>query len=803
MDGRENLLVSQYQITRKLGEGAQGVVYQAYDTRLLRPVVLKMLRASPAPSERQRRRVLREARLASAIDHPNVCAIYEVQESDEGAFIAMQFVAGRPLAEHVKGERATLSFVLSIAMQIAEGLAAAHQLGIVHRDLKPANIMVTEGGLVKILDFGLARRAAETQEEAGAPTDPPGSMSLSNRGGTIGYMAPELFLGQSATPQSDIFSLGVIIYMLSAGRHPFWAEGDLFELARATQFRAPRPLREIDPALPVELDALVGKALAKNPGERYQSASELRDALATVAGSAQAGAALLAGRLVPPAPAAPARRTGFWSTVSSVFWGARAKPPATSVAVLPFEATGESAGGPSYGFALANAVATRLSRLPGVAVRAAGSLLAVSSLPADPAEAGARLGVSHVLIGTYSQGGDRFVIGWQLVDATTNTIVTGDTMEIAAFDPVTTQDQISEAVFASLHGTTALPTAPDPAAEAELPDHLSEQYLEARALLSSFLLRSRHRKDLDAARDKLLRVAEEAPDYAPVHAALGITHVNYTSNGFGAAECLRMAADRFGRALELDPALLEARVFRVHTLVALGEKESARHAIHNLVETAPDDFSVRIMAATLLRLDGAYEAAMQQLGVALQLDPDAAHVVYNERARIHHYQDRLELARREVDKALELAPDHPLLRTTDGYLRLRESDHAGAVLALERVVAEHPTLQVAYPTLAVARWLAGDPAGARALVSEPTIAAADCDAEIAYRVGTFCAVSGDAAGALRWLRRAIYLGNENQPWFRRNPLWQSLAADPDLEGVLASLEARHHRNLELWRRLLR
>ena len=802
MDGRENQQLSQYQIVRKLGEGAQGVVYQAYDTRLLRPVVLKMLRASPAPSERQRRRILREARLASAIDHPNVCAIYEVQESDEGTFIAMQFVAGRPLAEHLKGERASLSFSLSIAMQIADGLAAAHVLGIVHRDLKPANIMVTEGGLVKILDFGLARRAAApTDDDLQAAAEPPGSAST--RGGTIGYMAPELFLGQPATPQSDIFSLGVIIYMLVAGRHPFWAEGDLFELARATQFREPRPLCDLDPSLPAELDALVAKALAKIPGERYQSASELRDALATVAASAQADAALLAGRLVPPAPAAPARRTGFWSTVSAVFWGGRTRPPPTSVAVLPFEATGEPAGGPSYGFALANAVATRLSRLPGVSVRAAGSVLAVSGLPADPAEAGARLGVSHVLIGTYSTSPDRFVIGWQLVDAAAGTVVTGDTMEIAAFDPVTIQDQIAQAVFASLFGTTALAGPAEAPADGGLPEHLSEPYLEARALLSSFLLRSRRRKDLDAARDRLLEVAAQAPDYAPVHAALGVTQVNYASNGFGAAEYLRLAAGSFDRALELDPALVEARVFRVHTLVALGEKESARHAIHHLLETEPDDFSVRIMAATLLRLDGAYEAAMQQLGVALQVDPDAAHVVYNERARIHHYQDRLDLARREVDKGLELAPGHPLLRATDGYLRLREGDHAGAIAVLEGVVAGDPTLQLAYPTLAVARWLAGDRAGAGELISERTLAAADCDAEIAYRVATFYAVSADPAVALRWLRRAIYLGNENHPWFRQNPLWQPLADDPDLAGVLQSLAARHQRNLELWRRLLR
>jgi serine/threonine-protein kinase len=376
-------------------------------------------------------------------------------------------------------------------------------------------------------------------------------------------------------------------------------------------------------------------------------------------------------------------------------------------------------------------------------------------------------------------------------------------MEIAAFDPVAIQNEVSELVFASLRGTAGIPTGPESEGDSALPEELSEQYLAARALLSTFVLRSRHRKDLDAARDRLLAVAEAAPGFAPVHAALGVAHVNYSSNGFGAATCLQMAADSFERALELDPGLVEARVFRVHTLVSLGEKESARHAIHNLLETEPVDFSVRIMAATLLRLDGAYDAAMQQLGVALQLDPDAAHVVYNERARIHHYQDQLALARREVDKALELSPGHPLLRTTDAYLRLRESDHAGATLLLERVVEDDPTLQLAYPTLAVARWLAGDRVGAQALVTDRTAAAADCDAETAYRLATFYAVSLDRAGALRWLRRAIYLGNENYPWFRQNPLWQALSRDPDFQGVLESLEARYQRNLDLWRRVLR
>jgi serine/threonine-protein kinase len=194
---------------------------------------------------------------------------------------------------------------------------------------------------------------------------------------------------------------------------------------------------------------------------------------------------------------------------------------------------------------------------------------------------------------------------------------------------------------------------------------------------------------------------------------------------------------------------------------------------------------------------------MKQLVVALQLNPNDAHVVYNHRARILHYRGAVELARQEVNKGLELQPHHPLLRTTDGYLRLRAGDFRGAIAVLERIVHEEPTLQVAHPTLAMARWLAGDQDGARALVTDRTRAAAECDGETAYRLATFHAVAGDRPAAFRWLRRAIYLGNENQPWFARNPAWWGLSDDPDFVGVLESLEVRYQRNGDLWRRLLR
>ena len=186
--------IAQYELERRLGEGGSGVVYLADDTQLMRPVVLKVLKRGGLTLEKMRSTVLREARLASAIEHPNVCAIYEVGESGDEAYIAMQYVPGQSLDKIVAQGPASFPLVLSVGIQIADGLAAAHQLGIFHRDLKPANVMLSDGGLVKILDFGLARRLQPDEvmaDSTQASTAPP---TYTSRGGTIAYMAPEQFV---------------------------------------------------------------------------------------------------------------------------------------------------------------------------------------------------------------------------------------------------------------------------------------------------------------------------------------------------------------------------------------------------------------------------------------------------------------------------------------------------------------------------------------------------------------------------------------------------------------------------------
>src|SRR6202166_3805547 len=253
--------IKQYEFVRKIGAGGSGVVYLANDTLLQRPVVLKLLKRGNLTTEQMRATQLREARLASAIDHPNVCAIYDVaiapEESGNGeeAYIVMQYIPGKSLDKIISEGPSSLQLVLSAGIQTSDGLAAAHNLGIFHRDLKPANVMLTDGGLIKILDFGLARRLRPDQAEfdpggpvskrkVGSPQAVPGP-TYTARGGTLAYMAPEQFVTGQSSVQSDIFAVGVTLYELLSGRHPFVrAEAEELQIVRAIQFPDPPPLTE-------------------------------------------------------------------------------------------------------------------------------------------------------------------------------------------------------------------------------------------------------------------------------------------------------------------------------------------------------------------------------------------------------------------------------------------------------------------------------------------------------------------------------------------------------------------------------
>jgi serine/threonine-protein kinase len=796
------------------------VVYLANDTLLQRPVVLKILRTGLLTVEQMRTTVLREARLASAIEHPNVCAIYEVGESGDEGYIVMQYVPGQSLDQLIAKGPASLQLVLSVGIQIADGLQAAHTLGIFHRDLKPQNVMLTDGGLVKILDFGMARRLRP--EEANFDPSKPGlakdasmAATYTARGGTIRYMAPEQFVTGQSSVQSDVWALGVILYELAGGRHPFVRpEAEDVQAIRAIQFQEPEDLSKIVPGISPELKSVIASCLEKNPGARYASAAEVREALKTIMKALQIETGIIPGDAAANLPTtgieAEKRNTGFLSMLAERFReSATDRAQQNSLVVLPFTNLGATEVAPLYGFALADAIAARLARIPSLVIRPSSTLMPLKMAQMDPLAVGQKLLVSFVLTGSILRSEEGFDLNWQLLDVAAQSVRSGGAIRVASLDLIAVQTEISNEVFATLHGLGGGDQldAPRPGSgsgprETSLPGPVSEEYLQARALLSSFMTRTGSRGDLDRAHLLFTNVTATDPEYAAGWSGLGIAELQYVRHGFGGQIHVMRARRAFDEALRLDPASTEANLYRIYMLLSRGEKESARHGIANLLAGAANDWNVHMVAGMALRGDGMYDEALLEFNRALKLNPANAALLYNHRARVYHYQNQIELAGDELEKGLALEPRHPLLRTSKGYQQMRLGNLDKAIEILEGVVRDDDSLRIAVPTLALCYVQAGERERAAALLKDDTLAAAEADSEMAYRLATYFAVEGDSSEALHWLRRAIYLGNENYPWFQKNPAWNNLRTNADFERILEDLKKGFRKNQKTWKRLL-
>lgn len=830
--------IGHYEFLRKIGAGGSGVVYLATDTLLQRPVVLKLLKRGALSLEQVRTTQLREARLASAIDHPNVCAIYEVgeAESDTGgedeAYIVMQYIPGKSLDKVIAEGPASLQLVLSAGIQIADGLSAAHQLGIFHRDLKPANVMLTDGGLIKILDFGLARKLNLDEADfdpasPGRRIAPPPEATYTARGGTIAYMAPEQFVTGRSSVQSDVFALGLILYELASGRHPFHRpDAPEFQTIRATQFADPPDLRQIVPELPVELESVILRCLEKQPSARFSSAADVREGLRTVMKALQLDSVGMPGdsisrlptqgRLELESPEEEKRATGILSMLAERFResGNTGASKQNSIVVLPFINFGTSAAAdpetvpaPLYGYALADAIAARLARMTSLVVRPSSSLMSIPSQQLDPLAIGKKLLVRFVLAGNFMRSDAGFDLNWQLLDIPTQSVRAGGSINVASFDLISVQTEICNEVFSTLQGVGDLEnpaTSTESARDVEpsLSQDLSEEYLQARAVLSSFMSRTGSLDDLNRARGMFESVVKQDENYAPGWSGLGITHLQYARHGLGGQMHVIEARRAFEKALQLDPGAVEANLYRVYMLLSRGEKESARHGIEHLLQSAANDWNVHLVAGLTLRIDGLYEEALDQFNTSLRLNPANAAIIYNHRARVYQYQNQLELAGDEIEKGLTLEPRQPLLRISLGYQQMRLGDLARAVATLEGVISDEASLRIVFPTIALCYVQLGDRAKAAGFILEETLAAAEADGEMAYRLATYFAVDGDESEALHWLRRAIYLGNENYPWFTKNPAWRNLTGHSDFERILEDLKKSYRRNQKNWKRLL-
>jgi serine/threonine protein kinase/tetratricopeptide (TPR) repeat protein len=797
-----------YRILEKIGAGGQGTVYKATDTKLGRAVVIKVLPPELTVKEANLKRFEREARLASALDHPNICTIFDLNEIGGVNFIAMQLVEGKNVRELVNGRPLDLRSALSITIQVADALATAHARGIIHRDVKAGNVMVTPTGQAKILDFGLAKLLDSDDLGGIHHTD------LTEVGipyGTATYAAPEQARGERVDARADIFSTGVLLYEMLTGTWPFQGKTSV-DVRHAVLHQDPLPLDQARPgSTPPRLQAILDKALAKNPKDRYQKAEVLRDDLREALREVESGSAL--GFVEPITPIAPKHLAGTGAVGRAMRWlrgvtGERTtqqrstskspvhETPVTSigdnerksVAILPFKNVSNDPESSFYEFSLADAVITELARVRSLIVRPSSEIVKYQNVQIDPRQAGREMSVSAVLSAGFLRSGNRIRVTAQLVDVSSGDLLWSDRIDADATDIINVQDTITQEIVDGLRLELSSDEKDRLEQQKTANAEAYEEYLRGRDCLGRYIYHTVARQDIDAAIEHCERAAELDPTFALAHSALGAAYAARVMKGFGEAEDHRLARESFDKALALDPHLIEARRNMIFIYLSSGEKAKARTEVDALKREAPNDASVHFVRGVVARLDGDYEKALRSLDRMLKLNPNERVVVSYNRARILTYLERFDEAFAELGAGAAVEPDHPLIRTFRARTLYYHGEPTRAAEILEDVLEQHPQLDGIRPIYATFLSALGFNEEARAQLTEEVIKTANTDHDIAYWLASAYAMEGERDEALKWLRRAIALGNENKPWFERDKNWDSLRDDQEYQRIIESIQ---------------
>jgi len=826
-----------YHISEKLGAGGQGTVYRAVDERLGRTVVIKVLSPELTAREVNLKRFQREAQLASSLDHPNICTIYGLHESDDGLhFIAMQYIEGKNVRELVNGRPLSIESALSIAYQVSDALTAAHAKGVIHRDIKAGNVMVTSAGLAKVLDFGLAKLLDEDGKKGS-------DVHLTEMGvpyGTATYAAPEQATGQKVDHRADIFSTGVLLYEMLAGIWPFKGQTTV-EVRYAVLHDTPEPISEVRGDNPPErIQRILDRTLAKRPEDRFQKMSELRDELRAAMREA-AGLSTEAGGIpneVVPVVSPPQFQPGTGGGVGKTFrrwWrsltGAETQPTSMppgairptsaqlagsaggqaasstsqsqsphlsqfetqkSIAILPFRNLANDAGISFYEFSLADAVITELARNRSLIVRPSSMIVKFQGKEVDPREVGRELNVSAVLSANFLRAGDQLRVNAQLIDVVSGDMIWSDRIDATAEDIIALQDMIAQHIAKGLNveqQTSQVPTPTPTTRNAAA----YEEYLRGRDFFAKFLFHTLDPEDSDKAVEHFQHAIRLDPTFALAHSGLGASFANRVLKGLGGADDYELAENAFSRALELDPDLIEARILMVFIYLSRGEKNKARAEVARLAKQAPNEAAVYFVKGALHRLDGEYDRALRAFAKLGRLDPAARVIASYNRARVLMYQHRLDDALFELEQGARIEPNHPLVRTFQAVVLGRRGDTAEAVRILREVLEEHPTMDGIRPLLAQQLIKRGETDAAREQLNDRVREAAEADHDIAYWLATTHALLGDRDDAFHWLGRAIDLGNENRDWFESDPSWESLRSDSRFAELMRRIELEQER----------
>jgi serine/threonine protein kinase/tetratricopeptide (TPR) repeat protein len=805
-----------YRISKEIGKGGMGVVYKAEDTKLHRTVAIKALSADLVGDEKARARFLREARAASAIDHPNICTVYEVNEVEDALFFVMQYVDGKTLKKFIGGRALPLDQALEFSLEIVDALAEAHRRNVIHRDIKSSNIMLNERNQLKILDFGLAKLIKPT----GVSSDSQHTAELTALGspfGTASYMSPEQAKGERADARSDIFSVGVVMYEMITGHLPFKGKTSV-DVMHSVMHDDPAPLGD---GAPPRLQQIISKTLTKNPASRYQTTEVLLEDLRSLvrAHYAQRGvvpadkaASFRASKQAPRqgnlldriaswaqrtfniAPPAKEDSNSAASSgtpdITPSMWQSSTKK---TIAILPFKNLSGASENDFYGFSLADSVITELAQLHDLVVRPSSYIAQYQNKDVDPRAIGLQLAVDAVLIGGYLKAGDRFRLTPQLIDTGSGEIVWTEKIDVESKDIITVQDTISNKIVEGLRVRTStreqerLVKTPTDSAEAY------ECYLKGRTLLYKFITQTLDVADLESAIDLFSEAVERDPNFALAHSGLGVCQINYVLKGMGGIEHYAKARDSFNRAIELDSNLIEPRVRRIYIDLIEGRSEEARQQIRKLIRRAPNEPSVHSVAAYVYRVSGQYERALEAWNRLLKISPTDIVYASSNTVRIFIYQKEYDKAEAELAKGLAFEPNHSLLRAYLAVIDYYRGQIEKATMTLEDILAKNPELHSQKLFLAYCYLARGEKERAFGLVDDRVIDIARADQDVAYRLSTVYALANRVDEAIEWLERSISMGNENYPWVACNPNWEGLRDEPRFKEILQDLKSRWER----------
>ncbi len=638
-----------YRIESQLGAGGMGVVYRAHDLKLERAVAIKVVNERLSSEPRARDRLLREARTASALNHPHVCTVYEVGEADGQVFIVMEYVAGQPLSALLSEPRPN-EMVARYGIQIADALAHAHERGIVHRDLKTGNVMVTPEGRAKVLDFGLAKRlpAEDLSEQATKSGD-----SLTQAGhlvGTLHYLAPEVLRGQPADARTDIWALGVVLYQLVSGELPFTGRTH-YEVTGAIQSEPPATL---SPRVPAALQAVILRCLAKEPGQRYQRASEARAALEAVqSGSFNVEQA--------------ARRETGWSRwfpwgagitavlvlglLGTRFFANRGQS-IDSIAVLPFANVGGDPGMEYLSDGVTEGVIGSLSRIPKLKVIAFTSVLRYKGRSVDPQEVVRELPVAAILTGRILQHGDDLSVTAELVDARDRSRLWGEQYDQKATNLLAVQDDISQKISEHLRQHLT----------GEEQGRLKKRYTDDAEAYQLYLKGRYHWEQFTPeGYEKSLEYFQQAidkdPNYALAYAGMAQTLGAMTIEGLITPRQGREQAQAaLGKALAIDDTLPEAHLSMAVVTASDWRWPAAEKEFKRALDLNPALIAARRYYAQNLRNLGRWDQAIQLMKRELELDPLSVET-NNNLGQLYYWARRDDEAIEQFRKTLEIDPN--------------------------------------------------------------------------------------------------------------------------------------------------